>query len=147
MKFKLAVPDNILTQHQISLIERKLSAGLLAVVAANFPNWKERAASGNISGGEIILQKTDMTEPIAGLQPGIHMTISLISYMQGRDFDGLARGAIALVKQVTDGGGNRFMETVQIFVQMSLDRPVVRLGTNMMYSASGDGLSLLEYIG
>jgi hypothetical protein len=37
------------------------------------------------------------------------------------------------------------MNGVRVFVQMTLDQPVVRSGTQEGYSASGDGLSLLEY--
>ncbi len=143
----MAVPKNVLNGRQIDLIEETLARDLLGVVVNNFPNWKARAEAGNISGGEIILQEADMVRPMKGLKPGIHLTISLISFMEGRNFDGLARDTITLIKQTLDDDGQQFMAGVDVFVQMSLDRPVVKSGTSSVYSASGDGLSLLEYLG
>jgi hypothetical protein len=145
MKFKMAVPDNLLTGHQIGLIEKALADHLLEIVVKNFPNWKKRSEDGNIYGGEIILQATDPVRHIKGLRPGIHVTISLISYMEGRDFDGLAKDVIRIIKQVRDDDDILFMTQVGVFVQMSLDRPVVRIGTSKNFSNSGDGVSLLEY--
>jgi len=147
VKFKLAVPRNVLNAHQIDLIEDRLAADLVAAVVENFPNWAARAEAGEISGGEVIIQDTDLTKPIKGLLPGIHVTISLVSYMEGRNFDGLAHSVIGVIKQTQGDDGRFFMKDIKVFVQMSLDRPVVKTGTNEMYSASGDGLSLLEYIG
>jgi len=132
MKFKMAVPKDILTGHQIDLIEQVLADGLLGVVARNFPNWQQRSDAGTISGGEIILQETDFTRPIKGLKRGIHLTISLISYMPGRNFDGLAEDTILLIKRTQDGRGTPFMDGVDIFVQMTLDRPVVKAGAEVM---------------
>ncbi len=142
----MAVPKNVINGHQISLIEAVLAERLLGVVVKNFPNWKQRSDAGNISGGEIILQETDMVRPMLGLRPGIHVTISLISYQTGRDFDGLARDVIGLIKQTVDEAGKLFMSDVSVFVQMTLDRPVVKAGAGNIYSASGDGLNLLEYL-
>ena len=147
MKFKLAVPGHILTAHQISLVEEEIAAHVLASIVKRFPNWQERANAGNITGGEVILQVTDLTHPIKGLTSGIHVTISLVSYMDGRDFDGLAQDVIDIIKGTQDGNGVRFMKDVSVFVQLTLDRPVVKAGAGKQYSASGDGLSLLEYLG
>ena len=143
----MAVPNNVLTGHQIDLIEEVLAEKLLGVVVKNFPNWKQRSEAGTISGGEIILQETDMVRPMKGLKPGIHLTISLISFMAGRNFDGLAQDTIGLIKETKDEEGRLFMSGINIFVQMTLDRPVVKAGAGTAYSASGDGLSLLEYLG
>jgi hypothetical protein len=140
MKFKLAVPTDVLTPNQVDLAEASLAEGLLSAVIKNFPDWKERAETGRISGGEIILQKADWTTPIEGLAPGVHLTISLVSFRPARDFKGLATDVVSLVRKA---GG--FMNGVRVFVQMTLDQPVVRSGTQEGYSASGDGLSLLEY--
>ncbi|MEI7709666.1 MAG: hypothetical protein WCI76_03050 [bacterium] len=147
MKLKLAVPRNVLNAHQIGLLEDNIANGILGVVQRNFPNWRERVAQGNIAGGEIILQDTDMTRPIAGLRPGIHVTVSLISYMPGRNFDGLGNETIDLIKGTRDETGNPFMQGINVFVQMSLDSSVVKRGTNAEYSSSGDGRNLLEYSG
>jgi len=147
MKFKMAVPDDVLTGHQIDLIEQALAEGLPGAVAKNFPNWRQRFEAGNISGGEIILQETDMVKPMKGLKPGIHLTISLVSFMEERDFDGLAHDAIMLIKNVKDKDNKPLMATIDVFVQMTLDRPVVKTGTRNAYNASGDGISLLEYLG
>ena len=146
MKFKMAVPNNLLTGHQISLVEGDLGKGLVGIVQKNFPNWQQKKP-GEITGGEVILQLTDMTVPIEGLAPGIHLTISLVSYMDGRDLDGLARDAMALIKQTKDEQGTAFMSSIAVFTQMTLDSPVVKSGTQGVYSASGDGRSLLEYLG
>ena len=99
MKFKMAVPRDVLTIHQINLIEDILAAGLLGAVVKNFPNWQKRATDGDIAGGEIIIQDADLTKPIKGLKKGIHLTISLVSFKPERDFDGLAQDAISLIKQ------------------------------------------------
>lgn len=147
MKFKFAVPNHILTPHQIDLIEKALAVGILGAVVRNFPNWKERVDAGAVFGGEIIIQDTDYTRPITGLRPGIHLTISLVSFMPGRDFDGLANDVIRLVKRTVDEDGNLFMKDIRIFAQMTLDTPVAKKGTNDAYTATGDGLSLLEYEG
>jgi hypothetical protein len=147
MKFKLAVPRNVLTAYQIGLIEEVLAEKLLDTVVRSFPNWKERADAQEISGGEIILQDTDMTRPIKGLSPGIHVTISLITYMVGRDFDRLAHDTISLIKKTKDENDQLFMSKVKICVQMCLDRTVVRAGTTSNFTTSGDGTSLLDYLG
>ena len=147
MKFKLAVPEDVLNAHQIGLVEKNIAGGVVEAVAKNFPNWKERAKSGEVSGGEIILQKTDLTEPIKGLKPGVHLTISLVSFMPGRDFDGLAQDVIRLIKGTKDATSNPFMKDISVFAQLTLDCPVVKMGTGNVYVASGSGLSLLEYLG
>jgi hypothetical protein len=140
----MAVPRNVLTAHQIHLIEANLAGGLLGAVANNFPNWQQRAVVGDIAGGEIILQDTDMTQPIRGLTPGIHLTISLVSFRPERNFDGLATEAIQLIKQTQDEHGF-FMAKVGVFVQMSLNRLVVRGDTSGFYVPSEQGENLLEY--
>jgi hypothetical protein len=137
----------VLTGHQIDLIEVILADKLLDGVVKNFPDWKQKSEAGIISGGEIILQETDMVRPMKGLKPGIHLTISLISFKKGRNFDGLAQDTIKLIKETKDEEGRLFMSGINVFVQMTLDRPVVKAGANTSYSASGDGLSLLEYLG
>ncbi len=147
MKFKLAVPNNVLTRHEINLIEARLAEMLLGVVVKNFPDWKERSETQAISGGEIILQEADMVRPMKGLNPGIHLTISLISFKVGRNFDGLAADVIQLIKDTQDND-RFFMSDVNVFVQMTLDCPVVNTGGQGAYSTyavSGNGVSLLEY--
>lgn len=148
MKLKLAVPTDVLTKYQIGLIETVLAQKLLSVVAENFPNWRKRAQDGDITGGEIIIQESDMVRPIAGLKPGIHVTISLVSFAADRNFDGLALNVIDLIKCTEDDSGHKFMKKVGIFVQMTLDRPVTKfMEGDQTYIASANGLSLLEYSG
>jgi len=144
MKFKIACPTDVLTQHRVSILEQSLADNLLRLIISNFPDWGSRAAAKQITGGEIILQNADWTAPIKGLKPGIHVTVSLVSFKKGRDFDGLGKGIISLLKNCRDGD-DPFMRGVGIFLQMTLDRPVMRPGTGIVYEASGDGLSLLEY--
>ena len=145
MKFKLAVPRNVLNAHQINLVEENLAGGLLEAVVNNFPNWKERSRTDDISGGEIILQDTDMTKPIKGLSMGIHLTISMVSFMEGRDFDNLAEDVMDLINGTTDDG-EQFMADVKIYTQMSLDMAVVKVDDGS-YQTSASGRNLLEYTG
>ena len=140
MKVKLAVPSNVLNAHQISLLEKRLSEGLLPLVKESFPNWQDRNV---IYGGEIILQDTDLTKPIAGIKPGIHVTMSLISFMPDRDFDNLASGTGDILDDTQDENGTRFMEGIGIFVQMSLDTLVKKVDAE--YITHPDGRNLLEY--
>jgi hypothetical protein len=148
MKVKIALPDDLLTASQIRLIERFLAVGLLQIVVNNFPNWTERARERDITGGEIILQQTDLTQPIMGLNDGIHLTISLVSFMPDRNFDGLAEDIIERIKQTPDQSGTLFMQKIAIFAQMSLDRPVTKYPTDSHlkgYHADPNGTNLLEY--
>lgn len=147
MKFKMAVPRNVLTMYQINCIEANLAGGLLGAVANNFPNWQQRTVDGNIAGGEIILQDTNMTQPIKGLTPGIHLTISLVSFKPDRNFDGLASKTIQLIKQTQDEQEGFFMAKVGVFVQMSLNTLVVKDEATGLYKVSPDGENLLEYSG
>ncbi len=143
MKYKLAVPSNVLNGSEIDALEVHLVEGLMPAVRRNFPNWQQRAAE-TIGGGEIILQQTDMTRPVHGLKPGIHLTISLISYMPERNFKGLADDVISLIKATTDGDGRAFMANVGVFLQMTMDRPVI-LNDDGTVTPSSEGVSLLEF--
>lgn len=144
MKVKLAVPEDILNGHQIGITQKHLAKNILSAVGRNFPDWRDRIRAGNINGGEVIVQKTDLTEPIEGLKPGVHLTMSLISYKAGRNYRGLAMDAITEVKLTRDEKGENFMEEIAVYVQMSLDRPVIK-NEDGTCTPSPDGTNLLEY--
>ena len=135
-KTKLAVPDNVLTQHQVGVVQTNLGGGLLAAVKKNFPSWCGR---NHIFAGEIILQTADYTVPIDGMYPGLHLTVSLISFSPDRDYVGLARDLVTLIKAA------EFMLGINVFVQMSLDTLVVKDVDDVHYRADPSGKFLLEF--
>jgi hypothetical protein len=138
---KQAVPENVLTQHQARITQHNLSQGLVMAVKKNFPNWRNRT---KIYGGEIILQNVDYTDPIEGMMPGIHLTVSLVSFRPERDYYGLAEDLVTLIKQA-ENAGDFFMTNINVFVQMTLDQAVVKAEDGRHYRADPNGKILLEF--
>ena len=140
-KMKLAIPENVIDQHKAGLVQRQLGGELLDAVKRNFPNWRRRT---EIWAGEIILQNTDFTQPIKGMKPGIHLTVSLVSFRPERDYYGLAEDLVTIIKETRDDGV-AFMTEVNVFVQLTLDMSVVKDGDGRHYCADPTGKILLEF--